>query len=244
MHHSRSEFLTGASALLFAAPATTGKSRPASTSPAIPTLEASADPPGVCPVVSPVEAMARLVGGNDRFVNGRLKHANQSARRRIQVAPHQCPFATVLDCADSRVPPEILFDQGLGDLFACRVAGNVADAAVTGSIEYAASHFHPSLIVVLGHERCGAVGAALDALHGGVLPPASVGALVRQIVPNVRGVAAGPDQWAQAIAANAEAVAAELRLSPVLAPRITAGRLRIISATYALESGRVSFAPA
>ena len=228
MHHSRSEFLTGASALLFAAPAT-------------PTLEATADPPGVCPVVGPVEAMARLVSGNDRFVNGRLKHANQSPQRRNQVAPHQCPFATVLDCADSRVSPEILFDQGLGDLFACRVAGNVADTAVTGSIEYAAAHFHPSLIVVLGHERCGAVGAALDALHG-VLPPASIGGLVRQIIPNVRGVAAGPDQWAQAIAANAEAVAAELRLSPVLAPRIKAGRLRIISATYALESGRVSFA--
>jgi len=241
MHHSRSEFLTGASAFLFATP---GKSKPATATPAIPTLEASADPPGVCPFVSPVEAMARLVGGNDRFVNGRLKHANQSPRRRTQVAPHQCPFATVLDCADSRVPPEILFDQGLGDLFACRVAGNVADTAVTGSIEYAAAHFHPSLIVVLGHERCGVVGAALDALHGGVLPPASIGALARQIISNVRGVAAGPDQWAQAIAANAEATAAELRLSPVLAPRIKAGRLRVVSATYALESGRVSFAPA
>ena len=99
MHHSRSEFLTGASALLFAAPAA-------------PTLEATADPPGVCPVVGPVEAMARLVSGNDRFVNGRLKHAGQSPRRRTQVAPHQCPFATVLDCADSRVPPKFFSTKG------------------------------------------------------------------------------------------------------------------------------------
>src|SRR5438270_9660809 len=158
MHHSRSEFLTGASALLAAAAA----KKPAATpAPVIPTLEASADPPGQCPVVGPVDAMARLVAGNDRFVSGRLKHGNQSPRRRTQVAPHQCPWVTVIDCADSRVPPEIVFDQGLGDVFVCRVAGNVADTAVTGSVEYAAGHFHPGLIVVLGHERCGAVGAAL-----------------------------------------------------------------------------------
>jgi carbonic anhydrase len=241
MHHSRSEFLTGASALLAAA-AAAGKKPSATPTPGIPTLEASADPPGQCPVVGPVDAMARLVAGNDRFVNGRLKHGDQSPRRRMQVAPHQCPWVAVIGCADSRVAPEIVFDQGLGDLFVCRVAGNVADTIVTGSMEYAAEHFHPALIVVLGHERCGAVGAALDALRSGVLPPASIGALARQIIPNVRGVAAGPDQWAQAVAANAEAVAAELRLSPVLAPRIKVSRLRIISATYGLESGRVSFA--
>ena len=235
MPHSRTDFLTGASALLFASPAK------AATPPPIPTLEATADPPG-CPVIGPVEAMARLVAGNGRFADGRLKHPNQTPKWREHVAPHQCPFATVIDCADSRVPPEILFDQGLGDLFVCRVAGNIAGTAVTGSAEYAAAHFHPALIVVLGHERCGAVGAALDALRVGVLPPASIGGLVRQIVPNVRGVAAGPDQWGQAVAANAEAVAAELRLSPVLQPRIKAGRLRVVSATYGLESGRVGFA--
>jgi carbonic anhydrase len=235
MHHSRSDFLTGASALLFAAPAK------AAPPPPLPTLERTADPP-VCPVTGPVDAMARLVAGNDRFVNGKMKHGGQSPARRIQVAPHQCPFVTVVDCADSRVPPEIVFDQGLGDLFVCRVAGNIADTAVTGSVEYAIQHFHTPLVVVLGHERCGAVGAALDALRDGVLPPASIGALVRQIVPNVRGVAPGPDQWAQAVAANAAAVAAALRLSPVLAPRIKAERLRVVAATYGLESGRVAFA--
>jgi carbonic anhydrase len=238
MHHSRSEFLTGASALLVAA---SGKKPAATPTPALPTLEASADPPS-CPVVGPVDAMARLVAGNDRFASGRLKHVDQSPGRRMQVAPHQCPFATVIGCADSRVSPELLFDQGLGDLFVCRVAGNVADTSVIGSVEYAAQHFHPSLIIVLGHERCGAVGAALDTLRGGVLPSASAGALVRAILANVRGVAAGPDQWAHAIAANAEAVAAELRLSPVLAPRVKASKLRVVSATYGLESGRVAFA--
>jgi carbonic anhydrase len=236
MPHSRSDFLTGTSALLFAAPAAK-----AATAPPIPTLEASADPPG-CPMIGPVDAMARLVAGNGRFADGHMKHPNQTPNRRIRVAPHQCPFAIVIDCADSRLPPEILFDQGLGDLFVCRVAGNIADTAVTGSVEYAVAHFHPGLIVVLGHERCGAVGAALDALRDGALPQASIGALVRQIVPNVRGVAAGGDQWNQAIAANAEAVAAGLRMSPVLQPRIKAGRLRVVSATYGLESGRVGFA--
>ncbi|HEY0383718.1 MAG TPA: carbonic anhydrase [Candidatus Elarobacter sp.] len=236
MHHSRSGFLTGASALLFAAPAAK-----AAAPPPIPTLEKTADPP-VCPAAGAVDAMARLVAGNDRFANGKMKHGGQSPARRIQVAPHQCPFATVVDCADSRVPPEIVFDQGLGDLFVCRVAGNIADTAVTGSVEYAIAHFHTPLVVVLGHERCGAVGAALDALRDGVLPPASIGGLVRQIIPNVRGVASGPDQWAQAVAANAAAVAAALRLSPVLAPGIKAGKLRVVSATYGLESGRVAFA--
>ena len=240
MHHSRFDFLTGASAVLFAAPAAKHPAKPAAT-PGIPTFEATADPPN-CPVLSPVQAMERLVAGNARFASGHPKHPNQSPARRMQVAPHQCPFAAVIDCADSRVPPELVFDQGLGDLFVCRVAGNVADTAVMGSMEYADAHFHPALIVVLGHERCGAVGAALDTLRGGVLPPASIGGLVREIIPNVRGVAAGVDQWAQAVAANAEAVAGVLRLSPVLQPRIKAGRLRVVSATYGLESGQVAFA--
>lgn len=234
MPQSRSDFLAAASALLFASPHAT-------PAPAIPTLADTADP-AVCPTIGPVEAMARLVAGNGRFADGRLKHPGQSPGRRIQVAKAQCPFAAVVDCADSRLPPEILFDQGLGDLFVCRVAGNIADTAATGSLEYAALHFHPALIVVLGHERCGAVGAALDALRDGVLPPASIGGLVRAIIPNVRGVPAGPDQFNQAVAANAEAVAAALRLSPVLQPRIKAGKLRVVSATYGLESGRVAFA--
>jgi carbonic anhydrase len=241
MHHSRSDFLTAASAMLVAAPAAKHHAARPAAAPSIPTFEATADPPN-CPVVTPVAAMARLVAGNLRFANGHLKHPNQSPGRRMQVAPHQCPFAAVVDCADSRVPPEVVFDQGLGDLFVCRVAGNIADTSVTGSLEYAADHFHPALIVVLGHERCGAVGAALDTLRSGVLPGASIGGLVRQIIPNVAGVAAGVDQWAQAIAANAEAVAAALRLSPVLQPRIKAGRLRVVSATYGLESGQVAFA--
>ncbi len=234
MHHSRSDFLTGASAVLFAAPHAT-------PTPMIPTLEATADSQK-CPFVGPVDALTRLVAGNGRFADGRLKHPGQTPGRRVQLARGQCPFVAVLDCADSRLPPEILFDQGLGDLFVCRVAGNIADTAVTGSLEWASGHFHPALIVVLGHERCGAVGAALDALRDGVLPPASIGALVRAIIPNVRGVAPGPDQFSQAVAANAEAVATTLRLSPVLQPHIKAGKLRIVSATYGLESGRVAFA--
>ncbi len=231
MEHSRSQFLTGASALLFAAPA----------KPVLPTLETTADPPA-CRALSPVDAMGRLVAGNDRFVSGRLKHPDQTPARRNQVAPHQCPFAIVLDCADSRIPPEIVFDQGLGDLFVCRVAGNIAGIPVIGSIEYALVHFHTPLVIVLGHERCGAVGAALDTLRSGILPPASIGGLISEIMPNVRNVPAGPDQWGQAVAANAEAVAALLRLSPIAQPQLARGKLRVVSAAYGLESGRVTFA--
>jgi carbonic anhydrase len=228
---SRSDFLTGAAALLFAAPATLQ----------LPTLESTADP-AKCPNLSPVDANGRLVAGNDRFVSGHLKNPNRSPGRRNQVAPRQCPFAVVLACADSRLAPEILFDQGLGDLFVCRVAGNVADVSVTGSIEYAVAHFHSPLVVVLGHERCGAVGAALDALRTGVLPPDGLGGLVNQILPNIRSVPAGADQWGQAVSANASAVAAGLSLSPALRPRISKGKLRIVAATYGLVSGRVTFA--
>lgn len=230
MPQSRSDFLTGASALFFA-PATLQ----------LPTLEATAEPPK-CPSLKPVDAGARLVAGNDRFVTGRLKNPDRSPGRRNAVATRQCPFAVVLACADSRLAPEILFDQGLGDLFVCRVAGNVADAAVTGSIEYAVAHFNSPLVVVLGHERCGIVGAALDALRTGVLPPDGMGELVRQIIPNVRTVPAGADQWGQAVSANAAAAAAGLSLSPALKPRISRGKLRVAAATYGLVSGRVTFA--
>ena len=112
--------------------------------------------------VTPEVAMARLAAGNARFVAGQLKHPHADAQRRSALAAGQQPFATILACADSRVAPELIFDQGLGDLFVARVAGNVVDDTILASIEYSVIRTGPPLVMVLGHERCGAVKATVD----------------------------------------------------------------------------------
>src|SRR5207237_5372942 len=109
--------------------------------------------------LTPDQALSRLVAGNQRFVAHKPTHPHEDLARRHDLAGSQHPFAVVLSCSDSRLPPELVFDQGLGDLFVIRVAGNITDAAVIGSIEYAVEHLHAPLIVVLGHEKCGAVTA-------------------------------------------------------------------------------------
>jgi carbonic anhydrase len=113
----------------------------------------------------PDDALARLKEGNARYVKGRLKHPNGAPKRRAEVAQHQKPFAIVLSCADSRVPPELVFDQGIGDLFVVRTAGQAIGDIEFASIEYAVDHLGASMIMVLGHERCGAVKATVDTLH-------------------------------------------------------------------------------
>jgi carbonic anhydrase len=122
---------------------------------------------GTEPKVSAGDAFALLREGNLRFVAGHTEHPNQGSDRRFETSKGQSPFAVVLTCADSRLSPEIIFDRGLGDLFVLRVAGNVADPDIIASIEYAVEHLGSSLVVVLGHEKCGAVKAALDASGGG-----------------------------------------------------------------------------
>ncbi len=233
MQHSRFAFLTGATAVLLAAPAVSAPDPTASPTPA---------PPPECRLgpVSPADALTRLRTGNERFVVSKMQHRDQIARRR-ELAGSQCPFATVVACTDSRVPPEVVFDQALGELFTCRVAGTVADTPVTGSIEYAASEFKPppGLVVVLGHEDCGAVKAALSTLKSGLLPGASVGPLVREILPNI----AAEMTLETAVQANAIAVARMLRRSPVLKPKIDNKTLLVVPAYYRLVSGRVEFLP-
>src|SRR5439155_16101250 len=126
---------------------------------------------------SPAAAWQKLKEGNARFVSDRLAARQIGEERRARLAKGQQPFAVVLSCADSRVVPELLFDQGLGDVFVVRVAGNIADKAMLGSIEYAVEHLHVPLVVVLGHESCGAVQAALD----GKPLPGNLGWLVKQV---------------------------------------------------------------
>jgi carbonic anhydrase len=186
---------------------------------------------------TPDLALRELRAGNRRYVAARVVRPHQNAARRALVAKGQHPFAVVIGCADSRVPPEIVFDQGLGDLFVVRVAGNIADDAVLGSVEYAVEHLGARLIVVLGHERCGAVQAALQ----GGETPGHVAALVEAIGPAVDAVRGQPgDVLDRAVKANVGRVVGEVKSSkPVLAPLVEAGKVRVVGGYYHLASGAV-----
>jgi carbonic anhydrase len=182
-------------------------------------------------------ALARLLEGNQRFVDATLTHPNQDAARRGVLVGGQTPFAIVLSCSDSRVPPELLFDQGLGDLFVVRVAGNVADEIGLASIEYAAEHLGVRLVMVLGHERCGAVTAAVK---GGEVP-GHLPALMAALQPAVAGNKdPHGDPVEGAMRANIELTAAQLRESgPVLAKLVEEGALKVVGARYDLDTGVV-----
>jgi carbonic anhydrase len=183
------------------------------------------------------EAMLRLKAGNQRFAENRATHDRQQADRRAEVAKGQKPFAIVVCCSDSRVGPEIVFDQGLGDLFVVRTAGNVVDDVGLGSIEYAVEHFGAQLVVVLGHSHCGAVSAALSGgeVHG------HVRAIVEAIKPTIEKAKDQPgNPLENAVRANVRGVVKRLENAPpVLADRIKAGKLKIVGACYDLESGLV-----
>jgi carbonic anhydrase len=195
--------------------------------------------------VSPDLALSRLVAGNARFVAGRAKHPRSDRSRRAAVAVAQHPFATILACADSRTAPELIFDQGLGDLFVVRVAGNVVDDEVLASIEYSVIHLGSTLIMVLGHQRCGAVKATMDALDGHPSDDdkdTRIGALADRIAPAVMTVPAStPNRLAAAIAQNTvNSARALFASSPPLRSRVLSGKLRIVAAGYDLDDGRVT----
>lgn len=188
------------------------------------------------------EALARLLEGNRRFVAERAAHPNQSVARRQEVARGQLPFGVVLGCSDSRVPLEIIFDQGLGDLFVVRVAGNVFDRSVLlGSIQFAVEQLQCPLLLVLGHEKCGAVQAAHQAISQNAMPQGALASIVEAIEPAIlqtRGQ--GGDEMDRAIRANARHVAEQLRgADSFLRKRQDDATLKIAAAYYALGTGAV-----
>jgi carbonic anhydrase len=190
--------------------------------------------------VTPAEALARLKAGNQRFIAGKPQHPHQNPKRRSELAAGQRPFAIVLGCADSRTSPEVLFDQGLGDLFVIRVAGNILDDHVLGSIEYAVDHLGAKLIVVLGHQRCGAVQAAKETLDSKAEAPAHINSIVAAIQPAVEATR-GADVEAT-IKANTDNVVRSLRSSePVLKKEVEAGAITVLGAYYDLGTGAVAF---
>jgi len=190
--------------------------------------------------VTSAEANRRLVEGNRRFVQGHGDHPRQTPDRRAELATTQHPFAVILGCADSRTGPEVLFDQGLGDLFVVREAGNVIDDHTLGSIEYAAEHLHAPLIVVLGHERCGAVAAARDTIAAHGQAEGHIQSLVEAIRPAVEATSA---QDAEATCrANIHNVVHALRTSaPLLQHMVEKGELAVVGAYYDLDTGTVTF---
>lgn len=189
---------------------------------------------------SPAEAKELLVQGNKRFVSGRSQHPRSDEHRRAELATSQHPFAVVLACADSRTGPELVFDQGLGDLFVVREAGNVLDDHTLGSIEYAAEHLHSPLIVVLGHERCGAVAAARDTIAARGRAEGHIGSLVDAIRPAVEATA-GQDADATCKANIRNVVNALKTSKPLLEHLIEKGELEVVGAQYDLDTGEVTF---
>ena len=188
------------------------------------------------------EALLELVKGNYRFINNKLEHPRQGADRRMETLEGQNPFAIILTCSDSRVPPEIIFDVGIGDLFVVRTAGNLLDDVALGSIEYAVEHLSTPLLLVMGHQQCGAVKAACEKAQGKQGEGESGRILVEKLQPAVEIAQQLPgDLEINAVNANIAIVANQLMVSePILKEYIQLGKLEILSARYDLDSGVVS----
>ncbi|MCX4776610.1 carbonic anhydrase [Streptomyces sp. NBC_01264] len=188
---------------------------------------------------TPRDAFDLLIAGNQRFVFGTPEHPNQDSTRRTEIAPSQQPFAVVFGCSDSRLAAEIIFDRGLGDLFVVRTAGHVAGTEVLGSIEFGVSVLDAPLVVVLGHDSCGAVAAACSALEDGRTPGGFVRDVVERVTPSVLAArAAGRDTAEEILAEHIEnTVDLLLERSRVLAERVADGRLGVLGLSYRLADG-------
>ncbi|MCT7977535.1 carbonic anhydrase [Laspinema olomoucense] len=186
--------------------------------------------------LSPDDALNLLMEGNQRFVSEKRINPHQSFGRMAEVAEHQTPFAALLSCADSRVPVEIVFDQGFGDLFVVRQAGNVVTPEETGSLEFGTAVLGSKVIMVLGHERCGAVKAAIK---GGEFP-GKIGSLVAAIAPALTSIEGqNGDPLENGIKANVSWQVNQLKKSPVISELIAAGKLKIVGGYYDLDTGEV-----
>ncbi|MBW4427481.1 MAG: carbonic anhydrase [Nostoc desertorum CM1-VF14] len=187
--------------------------------------------------ITPDKALQELLDGNDRFVKSKRRNPNQTQSRLVEVAKSQKPFASILGCADSRVPSEIVFDQGLGDLFVCRIAGNIATPQQIGSLEFGSLVLGSKVIMVVGHERCGAVDAAIK----GAQVPGRIGTLLEAIKPSVESSKKQTgDKLENACKANILAQVEELKSSSVLSELLKAEKLKIVGGYYDLDTGRIS----
>ncbi len=238
-HQTRGGFLAAASAFLAVGRAAAAEIAPLTDN-------------GACALHDPLAVKRALEAGNARWSLrlAAMQHPHQTVAWRQEIGEKgQCPFATVLTCADSRVPPEVVFDRGAGDVFVCRTAGNVADPPVTGSIQFAAHDYHPGLLLVLGHQKCGAVEATFQYLRYGELPGYDIDSIVHLIVPAVRHIPLPPlpvspqakAAWIDlAVRANAQRQAIILRQSPIVRDQVGA-HLQVYWGYYNVISGNVEF---
>lgn len=191
--------------------------------------------------VPPDEALAKLVAGNKRFVAGTLTHADDLVERREALVDGQTPFATILCCSDSRVPPELAFDQGLGDLFITRVAGNFPDDAIIGSIEYSIEHLGARLVMVLGHQSCGAIKATYSAIKTKKPLPKHLDAIQRLMGPGIMRTVLTNGGEEAAVEANVRAAVAALQAAPpVISKGVGDGSIRVVGAEYHLGTGAIT----
>jgi carbonic anhydrase len=190
------------------------------------------------PIMNAAQAWEALLTGNRRYASGAGHHPRQSAYRRAEVLPAQHPFAVIIGCSDSRVPPELIFDCGLGDLFVVRTAGHAVDDAGYASVQYVVEHLGVQLIVVLGHSGCGAVKAVIDRVEA----PGHLGILIARLQSAVDAAAGRTGDLLQnAVTENIGQTVAHLRtLPPVLAGLVAAGKVSIVGAHYDLETGLVT----
>jgi carbonic anhydrase len=192
--------------------------------------------------LSAAAALSRLMAGHERFLRGQPRFNTLRREELAELSKGQQPYATILGCSDSRVPPEVIFDAGPGELFVIRVAGNVLSAEVAGSMQYAASHLNTPLIVVLGHDGCGAISAALESHLHGVEHLSRIQALVDSILPVLEQVDPGlppEERLAAAVEANVRAAVRAILESPEGQARTREGVIQLIAAVYDLASGRV-----
>jgi len=189
------------------------------------------------PAASSTVSLQKLIEGNKRYIDAKTTHPDQSVQRRAEVAKGQHPFAVIVCCSDSRLPPEIIFDQGLGDLFVIRLAGNIMDDAALGSIEYAVEHLGVNLVMILGHERCGAVEATIK----GGEAPGHIGSLVKAIQPAVDKAKKQPgDLTDNVVRENIKMIVQQVTSSePILSELAKSGALSVIGARYDLDDGVV-----
>lgn len=189
------------------------------------------------PSLTPTDALRRLMEGNQRFILQQPQHPDQSQKRLQEVSQSQHPFATILSCADSRVPAELVFDQGIGALFDVRIAGNIAVPEALGSIEYAVALLGTPVLMVMGHERCGAVTAAVQ----NEVLPGDISTFVKAILPAVDRVKGDPgDLVDNAVTANVKYQIEQLMRSQILRERVQSGQLRVVGGRYDLDTGLVT----
>lgn len=193
--------------------------------------------------IPPAQALELLMEGNQRWVTGQLEHPHQSVERRLEVAPHQDPFAVVFSCIDSRVPPEIVFDRGVGDLFVIRTGAQALDdLVVLGSIEFGPNGYRSArLIFVLGHEGCGAITAAIQSIQSGVPAPGHIQAVVDALRPayDVAITQPGDDLVEKMVRAQVVLTVQRLQNDPLIAELIQNEGLKVVGGRYGLASGRV-----